>query len=119
MYLSFDLLARLPPPVASSVAEQVVAGLIMIIQQYRDIVSSQTEWNLVFALVRSTMSHPDASRQSFEWISKLATEGPDQCVTQDNFSGLVGVLDDYATAAGIAVEAQQQGRRTQALNASK
>lgn len=91
----------------------------MIIQQYRDIVSSQTEWNLVFALVRSTMSHPDASRQSFEWISKLATEGPDQCVTQDNFSGLVGVLDDYATAAGIAVEAQQQGRRTQALNASK
>lgn len=91
----------------------------MIIQQHKEIVSSQTEWHLVFALVRSTMSHPEASRQSFEWISKLTLEGPEQSVTPDNYSGLVGVLDDYATAAGVAVEAQQQGRRTQALNASK
>ncbi|KAI0781091.1 Sec7-domain-containing protein [Trametes elegans] len=118
IYLSFDLLARLPPTIASSVAEQVVAGLTLIFQQHQDILRSQTEWGIVLALLRSTISHPEASRQSFEILSAIATEGPQQLVTPDNFTGLVYALDEFATAAGIAVDAQQQGRRTQSLNAS-
>ncbi|KAI0361936.1 Sec7-domain-containing protein [Trametes cingulata] len=118
IYLSFDLLARLPPPVAGSVAEQVVTGLTLILQQHRDIVHSQTEWNVVFALLRSTISHPEAARQSFDILSGIASDGPQQLVTPDNFVGLVNALDEFATVAGIAVDAQQQGRRTQSLNAS-
>ena len=119
IYLSFDLLARLPPTVASAVAEQVVAGLTLILQQHREIVHSQTEWNIVFALLRSTISHPEASRQSFDILTGLVGEGAEDLVTPDNFTGLVNALDEFATAAGIAVDAQQQGRRTQALTAAK
>ena len=119
IYLSFDLLARLPPAVASAVAEQVVAGLTLILQQHLDIVRSQTEWNVVFALLRSTISHPEASRQSFDILSRLAADGDEAPVTPDNFVGLVNALDEFATAAGIAVDAQQQGRRTQALTPAK
>ncbi|KAI0807169.1 Sec7-domain-containing protein [Fomes fomentarius] len=118
IYLSFDLLARLPPAVASSVAEQVVAGLTQILQQHREIVRSQTEWNVVFALLRSTISHPEASRQSFNILAGLAAESNQELVTPDNFAGLVNALDEFATAAGIAVDAQQQGRRTQSLTAA-
>ena len=80
---------------------------------------SQTEWNIVFALLRSTISHPEASRQSFDMLTGLVGEGSDDLVTPDNFTGLVNALDEFATAAGIAVDAQQQGRRTQALTAAK
>ncbi|TCD65421.1 GDP/GTP exchange factor for ARF, partial [Steccherinum ochraceum] len=118
IYISFDLLARLPPTVATSVAEQLVAGLVLIMTNHRDIISSQTEWGLAFALMRATISHSEASRQSFELVRSLVADGPDQCVTPDNFVGLITVLDEYATVAGDHTEAQQQGRRTQTLNSS-
>jgi len=108
IYVSFDLLSGLPSSVANSVAEQVVAGVILFIQKHKEIVSSQTEWNLVFALLRSTMSHPEAARQSFELITSLAADGPLQLVTVDNFNGLVTLLDDFATAAGAITESQQK-----------
>nr|VWO98733.1 MSP1 protein-like protein [Ganoderma boninense] len=84
IYLSFDLLARLPPSVATAVAEQVVAGLT----------------------------------QSFDILAGLAGDGPQDLITSDNFTGLVNALDEFSTAAGVAVDAQQQGRRTQSLTAS-
>ena len=119
VYLSFDLLAGLPAVVATAVAEQIAGGLILIAAKYQDIISSQTEWNLVFALLRSTIPHSEASRQSFELIQSLVSDGPEQRVTIDNFSGLVAVLDEYATVAGVATDSQQQGRRNQTLNVSK
>lgn len=104
---------------ASLVAEQVVAGLTLILQQHRAIVHSQTEWNVVFALLRSTISHPEAARQSFDILASIATDTTQQLVTPDNFTGLVNALDEFATVAGIAVDAQQQGRRTQSLTVAK
>ena len=74
---------------------------------------------MVFALLRSTISHPEASRQSFEILASLATEGTQELVTPDNFVGLVNALDEFATAASVAVDAQQQGRRTQSLTAAR
>ncbi|KAH9829176.1 uncharacterized protein C8Q71DRAFT_825150 [Rhodofomes roseus] len=118
VFVSFDLLAGLPAQIATSVAEQVVVGLIRIARTHQDIVRSSTEWNLVFALLRSTLGNPEAARQAFELVSALAGDGPEQYVTGDNFPGLVAVLDEFMTAASMAVEAQQQGRRNQALNAS-
>ncbi|PCH38679.1 Sec7-domain-containing protein [Wolfiporia cocos MD-104 SS10] len=118
VFVSFDLLAGLPVAIASAVAEQVIAGLVRVAKDYPDMIRSQTEWNLAFALVRSTIPHSEASRYSFELIATLTADGPEQRVTMDNYTGLIGVLDEFATAAGVAVDAQQQGRRTQALNAS-
>lgn len=66
------------------------------------------------------MSHPKAASQSFELISSLTTDGPDQTINTDNFSGLVTLLDDFASSTGIAVEAQQrQGRRKEPLTSAK
>lgn len=117
VFVSFDLLAGLPPIVASAVAEQVMAGLILIVQEHQGIMNSQTEWNVVFALIRSTISHPEASRQSFEMLSQLVSG--DQHITLDNYPGLIALLDDFAAVASVTVNAQQQGRRNQALNSTK
>ncbi|KAI0064698.1 Sec7-domain-containing protein [Artomyces pyxidatus] len=111
IYLSFDLLGGLPPSVANSVSEQTILGLVLIVQKHREVISSQTEWNLVLALVRSTVSHLEAARTSFDLVQRLVMEGPEQCVTTDNITGLVAVLDDFATAAGFVVEAEQQHAR--------
>lgn len=105
--------------IANSVAEQIAAGLALVLSKYGDIIRSQTEWNIVFALMRSTIHHPEASRQTFQLVQSLVSDGPEGRILVDNFPGLVAVLDEYATAASLATEAQQQGRRTQALNSTK
>ncbi|KAF5324513.1 hypothetical protein D9611_004486 [Ephemerocybe angulata] len=113
LYVSFDLLARMDPSVASSIGigEQIISGLILIMKEHKDIIKSPTEWNLVFALIRTTLSQAEAAKMSFDLISTLTAEGPDMQVTLDNFAGLVNVLDDFATAAGTVTEAHQQRRR--------
>lgn len=81
---------------------------------------SQTEWNIVFALLRSIMPNPEASRLSFEFIVGLASDGPNQVVTPDSFAGLVMILDDFVTAAGKAIESQQtKGRQKQQLTSAQ
>lgn len=77
----------------------------------KHIYSSQTEWNLIFAVIRSTLSNPEASRLSFELLEKLSLEGPDEFVTVDNFSGMITVLDEFASTAGATVEAMHKGGR--------
>lgn len=70
--------------------------------------------------MRSTISHPEAARQSFELITSLASDGPSQLVLADNFTGLVTLLDDFITSTGLAVESQhRQGRRKEPLTAAK
>ncbi|KAJ7684708.1 hypothetical protein DFH06DRAFT_1355274 [Mycena polygramma] len=119
IYISLDLLSCLPHPVATSVAQQIVAGVLLLVQNHRDIISSQTEWNLVFGLLRSTITHPEAARPSFELITSLVSDGPDQTVTIDNFSGLLNLLDDFASSAGALVEGQHhQGRRQEPLTSA-
>ncbi|KAF8201586.1 Sec7-like domain is implicated in guanine nucleotide exchange function [Pholiota molesta] len=62
VYVAFDLLAGLPA-----------------------FCRSHTEWNLIFALIRSTITHPEAARMSFDLIEALTTEGPDNSLSVDNF----------------------------------
>lgn len=102
VYVSFDLLAGLPPSVAISVAQSIVVGMEIIISQYISIINSTTEWNLVFALLRSTVKNPDASRLSFELVTKLVSPGPGQHITIDNSPGIVMILDEFATASGTS-----------------
>ncbi|KAJ7074218.1 hypothetical protein C8F01DRAFT_1099675 [Mycena amicta] len=116
---SLDLLVCLPPSVSSSVSEQIVSGVVLLVQNHKEIISSKTKWNLIFALLRSTISHPEASRHSFELITQLVSDGPEQTVTLDNYSGLLTILDDFVTHAGTVTEVHQhQGRRQEPLSAS-
>lgn len=86
----------------------------------RDNTRSQTEWNVVFAMIRTTLPHPEAARLSFDLATSLTSEGSDQLVSLDNFPGLVTILDDFATAAGFATERhQQRGRRVEPLTSAK
>jgi golgi-specific brefeldin A-resistance guanine nucleotide exchange factor 1 len=74
----------------------------------------------VFALIRSTMAHPEAARMSLDLVEALVADGPDNSVSLDNFSGLLTVLDDFATSANMLQEQQQRrGRRNEALSSSK
>jgi golgi-specific brefeldin A-resistance guanine nucleotide exchange factor 1 len=111
IFLAIDLLGGLPPVVANSVAEQIMSGLIVIVQNHREVISSQTEWNIVLALIRSSISNIEAARLSFDLIQGLINDGPEQCISADNIVGLVAVLDDFATAAGIMAEVEQQHAR--------
>lgn len=112
---------------ANSAAEQIVAGMTVILQN-RDIVrydhfydlcvsityqcySSQTEWNVVFATLQSTISHPEAARSTFNLVLSFVTDGDSQWVTPDNFYGLIALLDAFATSAGHLVTVPQKGRR--------
>jgi brefeldin A-resistance guanine nucleotide exchange factor 1 len=97
--------------VANSVAESIISGLILIVQNHREVINSQTEWNIVLALVRSSVSNLEAARVSFDLIQQLTAEGPEQRISADNVSGLVAVLDDFVTAAGIVAEVEHQHAR--------
>jgi brefeldin A-resistance guanine nucleotide exchange factor 1 len=71
-------------------------------------------------MLRSTMSHPEAARMSFDLISNLVTDGPDMLVSLDNFSGLVSLLDNFAMAASALTESHQhRNRRVEPLTSSK
>ena len=59
---------------------------------------------MLFAVVKTVMTQPAALRTSFELLTSLVSDGPEQCVSIDNFAGLVELLDGYAAAAGPAVD---------------
>jgi brefeldin A-resistance guanine nucleotide exchange factor 1 len=73
--------------------------------------SSQTEWNVVFAVLRSTVSHPEAANKVFDAVFKLVTDSSENLVSVDNYTGIITVLDEFASIAGTAIEAQRQQRR--------
>ncbi|KAF5358079.1 hypothetical protein D9756_001747 [Leucocoprinus leucothites] len=119
IYISFDLLAGLPAVVSNAVGEQVVSGVSLIVQQHRAIIRSQTEWNVVFAMIRTTLPHPEAARLSFDLTTNLTSPEADSVVSLDNFPGLVTILDDFAAVAGFTTERhQQRGRRVEPLTSA-
>ena len=61
--------------------------------------------------MRNSATNPGAAKQSFEILSSLVTEGPDQHVTQDNMRGLVSLLDFHASAVTIALDSHSPGSR--------
>lgn len=77
-------------------------------KNHREVISSQTEWSTVLTLVRSSISNLEAARISFNLIQRLTVEGPEQCISVNNVSDLVAVLDDFITTAGIVAEKENQ-----------
>ncbi|QRV74795.1 Sec7 guanine nucleotide exchange factor [Ceratobasidium sp. AG-Ba] len=108
IYISFDILGGLPPAVFSAAAEQIVAGLALLVQEHSAIVSSQTEWALVFSLIRNSVVNSGAARASLELLIQLAST-PGR-VTPDNVTGLITSLEDFAATAGNSVVAKRRGQ---------
>jgi len=84
----------------------------MISPLLRCIARSPTEWGLVLALVRGSISHPEASKVALSLVEKILGGQSGPGVTADNFSGLVSILSDFAGFGGVsAAGRQQRGRR--------
>jgi len=61
--------------------------------------------------LRGTISHPEASKPAFDLISQIVTVDDGKAVTGDNIHGIITILDDFATLAGLATEEKQQQQR--------
>ncbi|KAG8901826.1 GDP/GTP exchange factor for ARF [Tulasnella sp. 403] len=95
----------------NAVAEQLAAGLARLVKEHNNIMSSPTEWGLILALVRGTISHPEAAKTSFQLVSDLLTAPDRQIVTPENYSAFVSLLEAFATVASQALEALRQPQR--------
>nr|XP_018267160.1 Sec7 domain-containing protein [Kwoniella dejecticola CBS 10117]OBR89318.1 Sec7 domain-containing protein [Kwoniella dejecticola CBS 10117] len=120
LYIALDVLRSLPSTVLNSVSEQLMAGVAKILEKDENVVSSQTEWNLVIALFRATVAHPEASKVTLQIVQKMASPsaaGPG--LTNDNYAGTVALLDEFATAAGAAAANRAQQSRRSSMNANQ
>ncbi|WRT64093.1 uncharacterized protein IL334_001022 [Kwoniella shivajii] len=121
LYIALDVLRSLPSTVLNSVSEQLMAGVARILEKDTTVVSSQTEWNLVIALFRATVAHPEASKVTLTIVQKMASSsdknGPG--LTSDNYAGTVALLDEFATAAGAAAANRSQQNRRASLSPSQ
>ncbi|KAL5635177.1 hypothetical protein ACGC1H_003018 [Rhizoctonia solani] len=106
IYISLDTLGGLPPIVFNTVTEQIVAGLALLIQEHPTIVSSQTEWALVFGLLRGSIVNTEASKTVLDLLVQIAST-PER-VSPDNVSGLITSLEEFAIAAGSSVAGKRQ-----------
>lgn len=110
LYIALDVLRSLPSTVLNSVSEQLMAGVARILEKDAGVAKSQTEWGLILALFSATVAHPEASKVTMSIVQKMVT-GTHPGLTTDNFSGVVALLDEFATAAGAAAASRQPSRR--------
>ncbi|KDN35753.1 hypothetical protein RSAG8_11315, partial [Rhizoctonia solani AG-8 WAC10335] len=106
IYISLDTLGGLPPMVFNTVTEQIVAGLALLVQEHPTVVSSQTEWALVFSLLRGSIVNAEASKTALDLLVEIAST-PER-VSSDNVSGLITSLEEFAIAAGSSVVGKRQ-----------
>jgi hypothetical protein len=95
--------------VANSVApaEQIISGLILIVQNHREVITSQTERNIdrlgIGPLGRFKPRSKRHAHASFDFIiQRLIVEGPERCISVDNIAGLVAVLCRWDCGRGGA-----------------
>ncbi|CAE6427640.1 unnamed protein product [Rhizoctonia solani] len=106
IYISLDTLGGLPPMVFNAVTEQIVAGLALLVQEHPTIISSQTEWALVFSLLRGSIANTEASKTAHDLLIQIAST-PER-VSSDNVNGLITSLEEFAIAAGSSVAGKRQ-----------
>jgi len=113
LYIALDVLRSLPSTALNAVSEQLMAGVARILEKDSTVVKSQTEWGLIIALFRATVSHPEASKVTLTIVQKMAQGGGDgPGLSIDSYAGVVALLDEFATAAGAAAAGRQQRRRS-------
>ncbi|CCO30694.1 Pattern formation protein EMB30 AltName: Full=Protein EMBRYO DEFECTIVE 30 [Rhizoctonia solani AG-1 IB] len=106
IYISLDILGGLPPMVFNAVTEQIVAGLALLVQEHPTTISSQTEWALVFSLLRGSIINTEASKTALDLLVQIAST-PER-VSPDNVNGLITSLEEFAIAAGSSAVNRRQ-----------
>jgi hypothetical protein len=110
------------------VAEQLIAGLALLMQDHKSAIRyaisfygflsltkslrSPTEWKLTYGLLRSTIIHPLASKQTLSLIAALIAG---ESLPVESIEGLVMVLDDFATLAGTTTGRKRPAQQMYAL----
>ncbi|KAI6036851.1 hypothetical protein BKA83DRAFT_4168243, partial [Pisolithus microcarpus] len=98
VYLSLDIIAN--------------PTTLSLILQREGIVSTQTEWNVIGATLRTTISHSEAARYTFSLVSNITSEVEGQKVTAEQLPVSGGLSwTDFATAAGASIRTQPQRSR--------
>ncbi|KDQ13235.1 hypothetical protein BOTBODRAFT_633172 [Botryobasidium botryosum FD-172 SS1] len=116
LYVALDQLGGLPHDVMGAVAEQLISGVAALIQRHRGFIRSQTEWGLIFGLIRGLVSHHEAGKVAFQVIVDLVGDG--NTVTADNYLGLIAILDEFANVASYTIGGKRQEERRGAAQAS-
>ncbi|KAF8306441.1 Sec7-domain-containing protein [Clavulina sp. PMI_390] len=118
LYIALDLLNGLPATTLSAVAEQLVAGLSLLIKEHRDAISSPTEWSLVFALVRVAAPHYVASKPAFALVSEIVSQTTQNPASwTDSLAGLVAILEEFSIVPSRALMNRNPRRQNQAQEA--
>ncbi|KAM0791993.1 hypothetical protein ACM66B_007105 [Microbotryomycetes sp. NB124-2] len=117
-FLALDMLRSLPPPVLSSVAEPLMAGMARLFAEGADRIESETEWNLIFALFQATINQEEAAKISFELMRQLAAGKKTDKVKlgPNNYAKFLHVLVAFANVAPSTSSQQQQQQYQMASN---
>ncbi|GAA5877623.1 hypothetical protein JCM3774_005361 [Rhodotorula dairenensis] len=115
-FLALDILRTLPPPVLSSVAQSLMAGLSKVFLENASRVRSATEWNLLFALLSATAQEEEAAKISMEFLRQLASGRLGAKLSSDNYAAFLQTLaafghigrssmhdDEFALSRGLQI----------------
>ncbi|BGP04186.1 GDP/GTP exchange factor for ARF [Rhodotorula toruloides] len=98
-FLALDMLRSLSPPVLSSVAEPLMAGLSRVFLENAARVHSTTEWNLLFALFSATAQQEEAAKISMDLLRQLASGQLGTSLHADNYAAFLQTLAGFAHVA--------------------
>ncbi|CAI2169955.1 2331_t:CDS:10 [Funneliformis geosporum] len=99
---ALELLGALPEDVINSVGEQMMAGILNLIKSDVSYIRGKKPWANVFILFKATVTHPQASKYSFEAIATIIKEN--KCINRDNFNECVELLTEFASGATTLME---------------
>ncbi|CAG8495510.1 3078_t:CDS:10 [Funneliformis caledonium] len=102
---ALELLGALPEEVINSVGEQMMAGILNLIKSDASYIRGKKPWTNVFILFKATVTHPQASRYSFEAIATIIKEN--KCINRDNFNECVELLTEFASGATTLMEQER------------
>ncbi|KAG0331630.1 GDP/GTP exchange factor for ARF [Podila humilis] len=101
---ALDLLLGLPIDVVPEVAEQMMAGVLNLLQADTSCVRPNLNWDVLFALLSSTSNHPEAAKYSFEAISMFVAENDGENISVENYADCVDLLIRFAAAGAVGAE---------------
>ncbi|KAI8799312.1 hypothetical protein BJ742DRAFT_884663 [Cladochytrium replicatum] len=98
----FEGIPRLPQDTFSNVAEQLMAGILVLAKDDLSVLILNGRWRTIFGLVAGTSMHQEAASYSFEVATILINDevSASHLVNEENFAECVDLLISFAVAAG-------------------
>lgn len=123
IYMTLDRIGALPVETQVSAAPQVTAALYEVIDTSPFFAKSQTEWSIIFSLLTAygSLRSAPAVHFSMRALQAIVSSRPAAVsqVTPESFSGLVGILREFARGAEAAVRQETDSPRPDAAQARK